>query len=347
MVSARAQPGAGFLDPDSDTFRYFNRMVTMTVPTQHRAAPMPHDPGRPRPDAPQLNLRYSGMPNRTTIDHETQVKLRAWLQRARSRYAAMERVCQSQEIVEAIQLFFDQDDPKGSRSWRVVRQALGHVGQLEAVDCEGWEAFGLWTIIKPSGPVLGPDPDELAPEAELGGVTLNYLIIGKTVEGRMTIAEGLWTAEISLHALHGALQRDAGADLDQLLYDLQRAILAAPVRRLTQYVRQGMVVPAGKGAFLCACIDRAINASTGKLTLFIQANSWIAPDQLQDEQQVRAAQLAALPGENVLGTNWLLPDPIRSYSIRADERVALSYLRNCPGPSCRPSGGPLRQRHGR
>jgi hypothetical protein len=300
----------------------------MTVSALHRPAPILPDPGCPGPNATQLNLRYSRMPNRTTIDPETRIKLRTWLQCARSRYAAMERVCQSKEIVEAIQLFFGRNEPDRSRSWCVVRQALDHVGRLEAVDCDGWESFGLWTIIKPRGPVLGPDPDELTPEEEQGGVTLNYLIIGKTTEGRMTIAEGLWTAEISLHALHRALQRDAGADLDTVLYDLQRAILTAPVRRLTQYVREGMIIPAGNGAFLCSCIDRAVNTSTGKLSLLIQAHSWIAPDQLRDEQKARAAQLAAMPGENVLGTNWLLPDPIRSYSIRVNEMVAVSYLRN-------------------
>jgi hypothetical protein len=89
-----------------------------------------------------------------------------------------------------------------------------------------------------------------------------------------------------------------------------------------------MVVPAGNGAFLCSCIDRAINACTGKLSVVIRAHSWIDQDELREEQQQRASWLAGAAGEPALGTNWLLPDPMRSYSTKADETIRICYLRS-------------------
>jgi hypothetical protein len=161
------------------------------------------------------------MVNHITIDVETRGKARAWLEAAKNRYATMERVCQSKEIVEAAQLLSDRTEYNRSRAWSIIRLALGNVGCLESVYCDGWESFGLWTIIKPRDPVLANIIDELIPEEERGGITLNYLIIGQKAN-RMTMAEGLWTAEITVYALHCVLQHDANANLDSVLYELQR-----------------------------------------------------------------------------------------------------------------------------
>jgi hypothetical protein len=266
------------------------------------------------------------MRNYITIDSETRGKARAWLDVAKNRYATMERVCQSKEIAEAAQSLSDRTGSKQARAWSIIRLALENVGCLESVHCDGWESFGLWTIIKPRGPVLANIIDELIPEEEQGGITLNYLLIGQKADS-MTMAEGLWTAEITIHALHSVLQHDVNANLDSVLYELQRSLLSASTGKLGSCVSEGMVVPAGNGAFLCCCIDRAVNACTGKLSVIIRAHSWIGQDKLREEQQQRAGWLAAAAGESALGTNWLLPDPLRSYSTKANEPVRICYLR--------------------
>jgi hypothetical protein len=267
------------------------------------------------------------MVNHITVDAETRGKARAWLQAAKHRYATMERVCQSKEIVEAGQLLSDRAGYSRSRAWSIIRRALDNVDCLESVHCDGWESFGLWTIIKPRGPVLANIIDELVPEEERGGITLNYLIIGQKAN-RMTMAEGLWTAEITVHALHCVLQHEVNPNIDLVLYELQRSILSASTGRLGFYASEGMVVPAGNGAFRCSCIDRAINACTGKLSVIIRAHSWIGQDELREGQQRRPSWLTGAAGEPPLGTNWLLPDPMRLYSTRADETIRISYLRS-------------------
>jgi hypothetical protein len=258
------------------------------------------------------------MAQRTAINAETRGKLRIWHEGAQRRYAAMESACHSKEILKAAHVFAKPSGHGRSPAWITLQRTFREVAWLEAVHSGGREPLALWTVIKPRGPVLGAIEGVLTPEEQQASVTMNYLIAGRTPI-HTTLGEGLWTAEITVHALGRLLQRDPAANVDAVLLELHRAILRAPSRWLEKYIKEGMVVLAGRGAFLCTCIPPTVNPSSQNLTLLFRAHTWIDRDQMREDQERRANRLAAGSEGITLSTNWLLPDPLRTNVMDCDK----------------------------
>lgn len=249
------------------------------------------------------------------IDAHARGKLRLWRQNTHMRHATMEHICRSKETASAARIFVKPSGHNRQRAWFTLQRAFRDVTWLEFVRRDGREPLALWTAIKPRGPVLGAIGGELSPEELQGGVTLNYLLLGQVGTGP-TFAEGLWTAEVTLHALGRLLQRNSGAILDNVLLEFHRALLQAPSASLEVYINNGMVVPAGRGAFLCSGILAPdTDPFSSKLALVIRAHTWVDQDQLGMDQEKLARQLTEEPDAIPLGRNWLLPDPLRSRGL--------------------------------
>jgi hypothetical protein len=107
-----------------------------------------------------------------------------------------------------------------------------------------------------------------------------------------------------------------GTVLDDVNLEFHHTLLRAPSVSLPAYLREGMVVAAGRDAFLCSCTPPIINMSTNKLTLLIRANTWVDHDQLRVDQERSLDQLMKSADTVTFGSNWLLPDLLRPREVR-------------------------------
>src|SRR6476620_1482093 len=85
-------------------------------------------------------------------------------------------------------------------------------------------------------------------------VAINYLIAGKVSGQTLGLADGLWTLEVSDHALGRMFQRlGKGCDPGALLVGAHRKFvrLRTDVVTAAIHLREEVPVKAGAGAFIC------------------------------------------------------------------------------------------------
>src|SRR5690349_6649313 len=104
------------------------------------------------------------------------------------------------------------------------------VAVLESVSMIGRYPSAVWSIPKPEDPVLVHVPGRDLTAAELqDGAVIKHVAIARHGTGEVTIVSGLWSTEVTLHALGRAIQRAPRTDLDELLLELHRGLLTASV----------------------------------------------------------------------------------------------------------------------
>lgn len=255
------------------------------------------------------------------IDCGTRQRLREWYKRAQDRYCVLVTAASRRDIIKATRAFTKPSSHGRMDAWLVLERTFRETAWFHVRDIAGRRPHATWAVIKPRGPVLDARGLQLTPGEQQAGVVVNYLVAGRMAPDA-TLSEGLWTVEIPMHALGRALQRDPTASLDALVLELHRRLLAAPTAGLDSYVCDGMVVKAGRGAFLCTCYPPALNVSTGRPSLLVRANTWLQSEQLRGEQRHQATRLDSVTEEPSLGMSWFLPDPLRSPSADAPEEAA-------------------------
>lgn len=244
------------------------------------------------------------------IDRGTRERLGEWYKRAQDRYRVLTTTASQRDIIKAARAFTKPSRHGRMDAWLVLERTFRETAWLHVRDIAGRRPHAIWAVIKPRGPVLDARGIQLAPGEQQVGVVVNYLVAGRVATGG-TLSEGLWTAEIPVHALGRALQRDPTASLDALVLELHRRLLAASTAGIDSYVSGGMVVKAGRGAFLCSCYPPILNVSTGRPSLLVRANTWLLFEQLRGEQRHQATRLDSVTGEPTLGMSWFRPDPLR------------------------------------
>jgi hypothetical protein len=120
---------------------------------------------------------------------------------------------------------------------------------------------------------------------------------------------GLWTLEVSDHALLRLCQRDPGADLDAVLLEAHRAILRAPATKEIGAKDEIYLMPAGSGVFLCQ-LHCATDRHSGDICIRFRARTWLHRDQLGDNQEASIVRgVDRLEGPIPLGACWFMPYP--------------------------------------
>jgi hypothetical protein len=130
--------------------------------------------------------------------------------------------------------------------------------------------------------------------------TVDFIAIGRTwdhqsdcvVRGR---GKGLWSIEVSDHALGRALQRDPTADLGALLFEAHRAAQALRIG----VPKDGFLIPAGRGSFRCS-LRGGPDETTGKYCVWVSAHTWLHADQLADDQHFAPSSATERLGDSLL-----------------------------------------------
>ena len=167
---------------------------------------------------------------------EVRGQLRAWKQRLAQNYVAFNtaygRLHRGDEAAEVV-----LDMIKGSRAGRrlafaKISKAFGPGVTAESVSLDKrGQCFAVWSILKPRDAVVVKANRDIS-ESERASlaqdcVTVNYVVVG-AVEGRVLVAEGLWTLEVPDHALGRAVERSGFLHPETIIRDAHRNLLDMP-----------------------------------------------------------------------------------------------------------------------
>jgi hypothetical protein len=248
--------------------------------------------------------------DRVPIDTASRGRLRQWKRAATARFLRIEAVLAGRAFERAARDFNHKKGIGRQRALAKLRVLLAEARFEEAhVASDG---FALWSYLHPRDSVICPGKG-VGPAELQDCCTVDYLVLGRTFNheqdrvgaGRGT---GLWSVEVSDHALGRCLQRDPRAELDAVIYAAHRSALA--VRRGP---RAGFLLPAGNGAFVCS-LRAGPDTSTGQPCTWVSARTWLHADQLVDDRHF--APRATVPAAR-LGASLLLPLALRHLSPAA------------------------------
>lgn len=262
------------------------------------------------------------------IDAEARGKLRQWRRLLATNYAAIDSIIRSikQPVVED----FMFKSGKGRRRVfdRLNAQLCRHGAQLQALRLDGKQPLALWAVLKPRRAVT---VNALEQRDEQPCVCLNYLLIGATpIEPAGCMQEGLWSLELTEHALGRWLQRSNNDNLDAAIFAAHHAALNVDMRewladpeRTTFALRQGADVWKG---------DIRIGADVsfgGMFTMHLVVRTYLAFDQLSPDQEFGLIVPRPLARDSRLGEGWLQPPPFCYIEVDGD-RATGTYWPDAP-----------------
>jgi hypothetical protein len=175
--------------------------------------------------------------------------------------------------------------------------------------------MALWAALRPRHAVtINPQTEGQKQDC----VAVNYVLVGalRGPGNGGIVTDGLWSVEVSDHALLRALQRDPAADLTAVLLDVHRSVLrlsndiAAEAERAAitkEDPPSGVLVPGGDGVFICEFNFASDRSVKWQKVLGVRAVTWLHNDQLHADQ---IPEPEGKPG-NRLGEGILLPVPLR------------------------------------
>lgn len=139
------------------------------------------------------------------------------------------------------------------------------------------------------------------------GVVVCYLLIATDAADRShNYWHGLWSLEVPDHALGRIAQRDRSADLGEVLFAAHKEALAVALDQISlDHGKEFYISTPPNGVFLCQFIIGPDVATYPNLNAYIRPRTWLALDQLREEQQ------AARHGSPSLGHTLLLPHPAK------------------------------------
>lgn len=179
--------------------------------------------------------------------------LRDWLASATERFEWLKTVSGSREVAKATKLFGKRTSRARGRI--ALQRAYEPVAELQAIGDVGTLPYLCWVFPRPRD--------------ESRTVSINFVMVLRFEDGRVTIAAMTWTADVTHDALADAL-RNGERDLDAVLTELHAALLDAPAA--VADVTGPLAVPAGGGWFL-GVFARGMAGNEPCLTF--QAQRWI------------------------------------------------------------------------
>jgi hypothetical protein len=255
-----------------------------------------------------------------TIGAAERGKLRLWKRTAAAKYQLCDQFLQDLEMKRQANEFVMRSSVTGRlRAFRQLKKRVQHFGHLQSVRLVKLAPLALWAALTPRNAVT-VNPATEGQKQDCAAV--NYVLIGALAGPGLggVIADGLWSVEISDHALLRVLQRDPAADLDAVLLGVHRSVLqlsndiaaeADAAATAGGERPSGFLVPAGDGVFICE-FNAATDCSNWQKMLGVRAVTWLHNDQLHDDQR---PEPEGKPGDR-LGEGLLLPAPLRRVSIR-------------------------------
>jgi hypothetical protein len=264
--------------------------------------------------------------NMMPINAEARGKVRAWKRRAETQRLRIERALYETATVKAAVADFVLKSGTGQhRALSKIVAALPGA-TLESCRHAGGPPLAVWSYLKPRVSVAIDPPD---PSDAQGCVTVDYIVAGCLPGLTAGVADGLWSLEVTDHALGRLLQRAPNADLSAVLTAAHHAALRVQIMEVGQGHPE-FLLPAGDGCFACTLMACEEEVTRNEPQAHIRAGTWLHRDQLHDDQ--RPIAIDGPPGHR-LGESFLLPAPLRSTSIGEDGLMHVATWMWAPGLS--------------
>jgi hypothetical protein len=193
-------------------------------------------------------------------------------------------------------------------------------------------SLAIWSILKPRNAVTVEVSKNIS-ESERASlaqdcVVVNYIVIG-CVDDIIQVAEGLWTIEVSDHALGRAVERSRLLHPGVLIREAHLNLLNLPATVLeradfTDRTSSGAYIKAGPGCF-AGHFHVSEDVSRNDYTASVRVRTWLDNNQLSDRQIVLCEKGKA--GER-LGDSVLRPSPL--CHIERDGSGQLQVRTWCP-----------------
>jgi hypothetical protein len=236
------------------------------------------------------------------VNAETRGKLRVWKHRTEATSQRIDKAAsrladQQFGLIEA--LVFKRGKGRDRAAHKIMTMLKG--AQLDAARLDGNRPLLVFSRIRMSKPLF---VEPIDPGETQNCAVIDYLLVGAGPNETAGISDGLWTLQVTEHALQRALQRNRrDADLTEVLFDAHRNLLCVP--RALVPDRDEFFLPAGDGVFVCRMVLGSL-ADHG-LHQHAYARTWLHNDQLHDNQ-TPVSLTGPYPS---LGDGCLLPMPLR------------------------------------
>jgi hypothetical protein len=275
-------------------------------------------------------------------------RLRAWKLRHASGYRAFLSVYRQQvRSLAGIMDFCKRGSATGRRrAFGKISRALGPALVLEGLRLDNDFPLAVWSILKPRQSVSVDAPVESGRRQHC--CCVNYVLAGvlprwagdEVVGTLAVIAEGLWTLEVSDHALGRAVEYSGGMLPDAIIADAHHNLLRLRTEQIDAAERRSgdrmqFLLRAGAGAFVCEFV-RSRDVSLGNaLGMQVRTATWVDDDRLRDDQ--RPLFEDGVPGAR-LQDAWLLPVPLRRLWRDGDTYRCLGWAPGLPELLAKPRG---------
>jgi hypothetical protein len=179
----------------------------------------------------------------------------------------------------------------------------------------------LWGVLEPRDSIICANPD-VPP-----GLLQDCVVVAAFMVGRLSLPNGtphpgrcsasVWSLEAQDHALGRLLQRDPGANIDDVLWEAHSNALNLNLQFTPADAT--FFLPAGNGGFL-ARFRRTRNRDDG-LRFHIQCRTWLSND-MRDQIPVATTDTFGAR----IGDNLLMPVPLRHLAQLPDRSVAKDFF---------------------
>jgi hypothetical protein len=272
---------------------------------------------------------------RDSIDAQARGRRRFYKHKLAADYSAFDAIWKSITTTQVGD--FMLKSAKGRRRvFDRINAAVTRCGaRLEALRLDGRRPLALWAILKPRGAV-SVDPEE--PRDGQSCVCVNYFAAGwrpDTPGG--CVSEGLWSFEMTDHALGRCLQRTPGVDLTAAIFAAHHAVLNVDSRDLPQEAAIPFRLRVGPATWMCE-IRVGYDISSNDREVRIVVRNYLEFDQLSPRQESEL-MIEPRPQANGfrLGDAWLMPCPFRR--LRCDGALMLTDVSIEPPPLIALAGG--------
>jgi hypothetical protein len=238
------------------------------------------------------------------VSAETRGALRLLKQQLAADYARLEALLPRLCVLAGE--FVARGSAKGrQRVFAKLDRLISPYASLSDLQLEQPTPLALWAVLRPREAVILNSDD---PGEQQDCVAVNYLLVGAAKGPRWAgWADGLWTLEVSDHALHQLIARAPGVAVTETLLAAHRCALLLPLSRFAHDYLETILLRAPPGVFICEWLAGADASLDGHTAVHLRAKTWLHDDQLRADQQ----QLPAGESGDRLGENYLRPAPLR------------------------------------
>jgi hypothetical protein len=277
------------------------------------------------------------------ITAEARGKLRTWVRAAHKRQERFETVITDGDTGLIASNLARRSSLQGrQRAFHQLRRRFAPFAALQGVRLDH-DPMAVWTMLKARSSVTVDSASD-DPGLYQDCITVNYIMAGRLPRdanhSAYALADGLWSLEVSKHALLRLLQRHRSADIANVLMSAHHTLLRAKMTSIRPFLRDKTArfyLDTGDGVF--GCTLRVIkDCALGEMTMHVRARTWLHRDQLSARQENAVLHDEGSPGER-LGDCWLLPAPLVRFVRREDGKIdALYWSSGLPDNLSQPRG---------